>query len=185
VSATDPYAVLGIDRGADARQAGAARRRLARQHHPDHGGDEARMREINEAYRLVLDRLRDPPAPPPPPPPAPSAPPRGRAERRIRPRVEHDWPSFTIDALPAEAFEALLVVSTWIGEVLVDEPPYLLDVVLTEPEPCWCRLELLPEAGGSIVNLTVAGFDHAPAPEAEAVRDVWLAALNDLHRAES
>jgi hypothetical protein len=184
VPTPDPYAVLGIGQDADAREAAAARRRLARQHHPDHGGDESRMREVNEAYRLVLDRLRDPPAPPRPQPSrAPAA--SDRAERRRRPRVEHDWPSFTIDVLPAEAFEALLVVATWIGEVLADEPPYVLDVVLAEPEPCWCRLELLPEAGGSIVNLTVAGIDDAPAPDAETVRDVWLAALNDLHRAES
>ncbi|MEZ5216771.1 MAG: hypothetical protein R2715_09340 [Ilumatobacteraceae bacterium] len=51
-----------------------------------------------------------------------------------------------IEALPVEAYEALLVVATWIGEVLVDEPPYLLDVHLHEPRPCWCRLELVPDA---------------------------------------
>ena len=66
-------------------------------------------------------------------------------------------PSFVIDALPAEAFEALLVVTSWIGEVLVDEPPYLLEVHLHDPAPCWCRLELVPDAGSSTVSLTVAG----------------------------
>jgi hypothetical protein len=171
----DPFLVLGIDRSATERDAGAARRRLAREHHPDHGGDAERMRQVNEAYRLVLAELRAPAAPPL----GPEAPKR---ERPGRFRVEHDWPSFTIDALPAEAFEALMVVASWIGEVLVDDPPYLLETVLQQPEPCWSRLELLPEAGGSIVNLTVAAIDDGPAPDAEAVRDVWMAALNDLHR---
>ena len=51
---------------------------------------------------------------------------------------------------------ALLVGTSWMGEVLVDDPPYLLEVHLVEPAPCWCRLDLLPEAGGSTVMLTVA-----------------------------
>ena len=76
----------------------------------------------------------------------------------------HDVASFTIEALPAEAFEALLVVSTWIGEVLVDEPPYQLDVVLEEPYACWCRLDLVPDAGATTVSLTLAGIAPPPRP---------------------
>ena len=38
-------------------------------------------------------------------------------------RVDHDVASFVIEALPVVAFEALLVVTSWIGEVVVDEPP--------------------------------------------------------------
>ncbi len=177
-AAGDPFHVLGLDRSATVADAGAARRRLARQHHPDRGGDAERMREVNDAYRRVLAELRAEPSPPAPPSQSPPS-------RRPRFRVEHDWPSFTIDALPAEAFEALLVVATWIGDLIADDPPYLLEALLEQPEPCWCRLELLPEAGGSIVNLTVAGIDDAPAPDAESVRDVWMAALNDLHRHEA
>ena len=44
-----------------------------------------------------------------------------RRSRRLR-GVQHDAPSFTIDCLPVEAFEALLVVTSWMGEVLVDDP---------------------------------------------------------------
>jgi len=95
--------------------------------------------------------------------------------------VERDDPSFVIEALPAEAYEALLVVASWIGEVLVDEPPYLLDVHLYEPGECWCRLELLPEAGASTVMLTVAGLEGV-APAVEDVRDLWVANLNALGR---
>ncbi len=99
------------------------------------------------------------------------------------PRVQHDIPSFTIDALPAEAFEALLVVASWIGEVAVDDPPYLLEARLDDPVPCWCRLELVPDAGASTVSLTVA-FDVPPSDgvDAETVRDTWVANLNRLGR---
>jgi len=90
-----------------------------------------------------------------------------------------DDASFTVDALPVEAYEALLVVTSWIGEVLVDDPPYALEVFLEEPEPCWCRLDLVPDAGGSTVSLTVAGVE-GPAPDVDAVRDVWVANLNHL-----
>ena len=69
--------------------------------------------------------------------------------------VEQDAPSFTVDALPVETFEALLVVAAWIGEVLDDDPPYVLECHLHEPAPCWCRLDLVPDAGGSTVSLTV------------------------------
>ena len=104
-----------------------------------------------------------------------------------RDRVQHDAPSFVIEALPAEAFEALLVVTSWIGEVLVDEPPYLLDVHLASPYDCWCRLELVPDAGSSTVSLTVASVDGIdgvdgvePPPDVEVIRDVWVRELNRL-----
>jgi hypothetical protein len=84
-----------------------------------------------------------------------------------------------IEALPLEAFEALLVVATWMGEVLVDDPPYLLEAHLDDPAECWCRLELLPEAGASTVLLTVAGVEGI-APPVEAVRDRWIENLNQL-----
>jgi hypothetical protein len=64
--------------------------------------------------------------------------------------------------------------------VLVDDPPYLLDVHLTDPAPCWCRLELLPEAGGTTVNLTVASVGRSMAPTVEVVRDTWIDQLNAL-----
>ena len=89
-------------------------------------------------------------------------------------------PSFVIEALPAEAHEALLVVASWIGEVLVDDPPYLLEVHLTEPAPCWCRLDLVPDAGSSTVSLTVAPVEATGAPHVDLVRDVWVANLNRL-----
>lgn len=187
----DPFEVLGVGRGASLDDLQAARRRLARELHPDVGGDPAAMQEVNMAYDAAVRILTAPatasapggapatgsrPNPTPPPPPAPSPPQRARWMRGVR----TDSPSFTIDVLPVEAYEALLVVCSWMGEVLVDEPPYLLETVLHDPEPCWCRLDLVPDAGATTVSLMVAGIDGAPTPDPEAVRDEWVANLNRL-----
>jgi hypothetical protein len=160
---TDPFAVLGVTPDATLEEVRTARRRLAAEFHPDHGGDTVRMGEINAAFDLAVAQLAHRPVPLP----------------RLR-GVQHDAPSFTIDCLPAEAFEALLVVTSWMGELLVDDPPYVLEVHLTEPGPCWCRLDLVPDAGGSTVTLTVASVGAEPAPDVEDVRDTWVANLNRL-----
>ena len=183
--ADDPFAVLGVDPRASAQELRAARRRLAMRLHPDHaGGDAEAMRRLNAAFEAAMaaraadgrlghesgrtgNQFRDQSAPQP---------------RRAPSRVVHDVASFTIEALPAEAFEALLVVSTWIGEVLVDDPPYQLDVVLEEPYACWCRLDLLPDAGATTVSLTLAGIALAAPPDIDDVRDLWVANLNQLGR---
>lgn len=101
--------------------------------------------------------------------------------RRRGEQVTHDVASFVVEALPAEAFEALLVVTSWIGEVVVDEPPYQLDVILLDPLRCWCRLDLVPDAGASTVSVTIATVpDDDVLPDIDDVRDLWVAALNDL-----
>lgn len=100
-----------------------------------------------------------------------------RRERWVG-RLQQDVPSFVIDALPAEAFEALLIVTTWIGEVLLDDPPYLLEVHLHEPVECWCRLDIVPDAGASTISLTVAAVGGITAPLVDDVRDVWVHHLN-------
>ena len=54
----DPYAVLGVDAAAphdDIRRAWLA---LARRHHPDRGGDPARMQAVNEAWAVLGDPVR-------------------------------------------------------------------------------------------------------------------------------
>jgi hypothetical protein len=163
VTAQDPFEVLGIDRAATLDAARLARRRLAFERHPDRGGDADAMLAVNAAFEAAAAHItarrlsRDPTHPG---------------------RVQFDGPSFVIAALPAEAFEALLVVTSWIGEVLVDEPPYLLEVHLYEPTPCWCRLDLVPNAGSSTVSITVAPAGTASAPSVDDVRDVWVANLN-------
>lgn len=179
MAAPDPFDQLGLGRDATLAEVRAARRRLAFDLHPDRGGSAEAMRDLNTAFDAAVAHItgrRPLDATPPSTPAEPS-----RAPRRRQPRVgraQHDVPSFVIDALPAEAFEALLVVTSWIGEVLVDDPPYALEVHLLEPSPCWCRLDLVPDAGASTVSLTVAAIDGRTAPLLDDVRDVWVENLN-------
>lgn len=168
MSAPDPFAVLGLDRNATIMQVRAARRVLAFELHPDRGGDVEAMQRLNAAFEACVAHLTNRR-----PLPQPS---RGSRRRQ----VDHDSPSFTVDALPAETFEALLVALSWIGELVDDDPPYLLECHLTEPEMCWCRLEVVPDAGGSTVSLSVASLGADTWVSAEAVRDTWVANLNRL-----
>lgn len=188
MTTSDPFELLGLPSSASVADIRAARRRLARALHPDVGGDPSAMRDLNAAVdaavahatgRRPLDRA-----------PTDRAPTRGAdaSGERSRPtgpgrggRQVDEW-SFVVEALPAEAFEALLVVTSWIGEVLVDDPPYLLEVHLHDPAPCWCRLTLVPDAGSSTVSLVVAPAegDASPPPEVETVRDTYVALINRL-----
>jgi hypothetical protein len=161
---SDPFAVLGLADTASAEAVRMARRDLAKRHHPDAGGDAEMMRSINQAAVQALLEIANRVTMP---------------EQRDEPTdVSRDVPSFTVEALPAETFEALLVVTSWIGDVLDDDPPYRLDTHLHEPAPCWCRLELMPDAGASTVSITLANEAGQPLPNIERVRDTWIDQLN-------
>lgn len=54
--ARDCFADLGLSARATAAEVKAAYRRLAKEHHPDRGGDAAAFRRINEAYEEALAR---------------------------------------------------------------------------------------------------------------------------------
>jgi hypothetical protein len=178
ISHGDARRLLGLADDADANAVHAARRRLAKRIHPDlHGGDAEAMRRLNEAADVVLQELGCAPA-------EVLAASRPDTQRRpaSRFRTDHDVCSFVIEALPAVAFEALLVVTSWIGEVVVDEPPYQLDVLVLDPLRCWCRLDLVPDAGASTVSLTIGALPDEPLPDIDDVRDLWVGALNRLGR---
>lgn len=51
----DYYEVLGVGKSASADEIKKAFRRAAVQHHPDRGGDEAKFKEVNEAYEVLKD----------------------------------------------------------------------------------------------------------------------------------
>ena len=90
----DHYTILGVRPDADRAVIQAAYRALARQHHPDFGGDEATMAALNEAWAVLSDpgrrqaydtaRLRSRAASGPSvaPPPRPAGPLAAMAARR-------------------------------------------------------------------------------------------------------
>ena len=49
------YEILGVGRDATTDEIKKAFRKLARKHHPDAGGDEAKFKQINEAYEVLSD----------------------------------------------------------------------------------------------------------------------------------
>jgi curved DNA-binding protein len=57
-STPDYYKTLGVGRDASQDEIKKAFRKLARQHHPDAGGDEAKFKEINEAYEVLSDEKK-------------------------------------------------------------------------------------------------------------------------------
>lgn len=89
-----------------------------------------------------------------------------RAYERIRAGQEQES-SFTLDVLPVDAFHAVEVAVAELGEVLSADEPYGLETFLTEPARCFCTIELVPEAGGTIVTVTVQAAEEdmaAPSP---------------------
>ena len=141
--ADDPYRILGVDPGAPVDEVRRARRRLAKLLHPDIGtGDAAAMAAVNRAYERIVGE---------------------RSAERGAEAV------FTLDVLPVEAFHVLEPAVAERGEVLAADEPYRLEAYLAEPTPCFCTLELVPEAGGTIVTVVVEPAEGVEPPTAAAV----------------
>jgi hypothetical protein len=92
-----------------------------------------------------------------------------------------DDDTFAVDLLPAEAFEVLFLAAYGLGDILVADEPYLLELYLLDPAPCFCRLTLVPTAGGSIVTVDISPAADAPnAPQPAALISVLIAELEAL-----
>ena len=148
-----------------------ARRRALLRAHPDHGGSREELARVEAAVSfLSTERTRQHDQP--------------RESKRRDYTNSRDCPSFTIDALPVEAFEWLLLAAVELGDVVDDEPPYRLEVAMNPPSGQWVVLEVVPDAGSSTVSIMMdcrtddAG--HEPAWSVTEVRDAWVTALNGL-----
>ena len=51
----DPYSTLGVEKNATDSEIKSAYRRLAKQWHPDAGGDETKFADVNNAYNSIKD----------------------------------------------------------------------------------------------------------------------------------
>lgn len=180
----DP-ALATVDRVRDAK------RRLAKIHHPDlvEGGGggtadvaaaSARLAAVNQAAELALVDLAtrgrggvEGLAPTFVPMPAPSA-----ADAAVWAAGEdQEDATFAVASLPVEAFELLLLAFSAIGDPKVVDEPYLLEGQVDDPFLGIARVELAPEAGGSIVSVTTWPFPRAttpaPTPAQVAGRLLW------------
>jgi hypothetical protein len=187
----DCFEVLGLDaERAEADDVLRARRRLAARFHPDRGGDPGRMVEVNAAADRALRQiaLRTRGGSGSEQSRAPSemwrdgAPERGRWGSVDAHRTS-DHPSFTVDVLPVDAFEGLLLVVAELGEVVDEDPPYLLETLIRDRgdgHGTWCRLELVPDAGSTTVSLLVDSDGPGDGATVTEIRDAWIAGLNRL-----
>ncbi len=164
--------ILELELGASKDDIRRARRRLARAAHPDVGGTDQDMALINEAYLVLVseavdaeDRLGDHVG-------------DRHGERDVREDFlarDVDRPSFVIDCLPVEAFDFLIMAARVLGDVADEDPPYLLDVLLEDPPMTWCRLEIVPDAGGSTVSILSDG--RLTAGE---LCELWVRTINEI-----
>lgn len=152
----DALALLGLIEGFDANELKRARRAALIENHPDHGGSREAIHAVELAFALLGNQPDD---------------------ASIRVSRGSDRPSFTVGALPVEAYELLLLAAAELGDVADDDPPYRLEVRLHEPRDTWVRLEVVPDAGSSTVSLFVEG---RIAVDMETVRDTWVATINGL-----
>ena len=163
--------VLSIDRTASALEIRRAWRQKARLVHPDAGGSDAEMQELNEALRKALELV--------------VVPKDLKVVAPVLVRRERDVSSFTVDVLPAECFEALLVVAGISGAISHEEPPYQLEFSLHDSDVNgalhgWCRCDLVPEAGATTVSLLVGAEENSEGISVEEVRDYLVANLNAI-----
>ena len=168
------YELLGVTRASTVSEIVAARRVLAREFHPDRGGDPQHMALINLAFDAIIvshgEQFAEPLSTTKSQPSVPEPP-----ARVVVTKFSVDRPSFTINALPVVAYEVLLLAAQVLGDVSSDEPPYLLEVQLEDPPMTWCQLEIVPDAGSSSVS-----FVLDKKTDTQEIRDLWVKTINEI-----
>ena len=167
----DPFLLLSVERTATPQEVRRAWREKARTAHPDAGGSDSAMQELNQALRQALEFVE-----------------HSKLQSTSSPvlvRRERDVSSFTVDALPAECFEALLVVAGICGAISFEEPPYQLEFSLHDSGVVgalhgWCRCDLVPEAGATTVSLLVGTAEPTEGISVEEIRDYLVSNLNAI-----
>ncbi len=170
----DAYEVLGLGPDASWDDVRSARRRLAKalhpDLHPDAGGTEAQRRLA--AVNRAVDQLRF-----------------LRLSGEISPSIETGVSgglSFVIEASPAVAFEAVLMSAVELGDVIHVDEPTLLGVLLDDPGPCQCLVELSPQGDGvSVLTLDVGPRSYGECPTVSEVRDALVAEVRRFFEADS
>lgn len=161
----DAFGFLGLTADARPEDIRAAFRRLALETHPDTGGDNESMAVLVAAYREALRSAAD----------------RGPLKDAARTgRTERDIASFTVDELPVVTFEGLLLVASAVGDIADEDPPYMVEFVIRDGGGVWCRCDVVPDAGGSTVSVTVDPVGPETLLDCERVRDILVAELNEI-----
>jgi hypothetical protein len=168
------YQLLGVTRASTVSEIVAARRVLAREFHPDRGGDPQHMALINLACDAIIASRGEQSSEPLSTNKSQTSVP-GPPARVVVTKFSVDRPSFTINALPVVAYEVLLLAARVLGDVSSDEPPYLLEVQLEDPPLTWCQLEIVPDAGSSSVS-----FVLDKETDTQEIRDLWVRTINEI-----
>jgi hypothetical protein len=168
------YQLLGVTRSSTVSEIVAARRVLAREFHPDRGGDPQHMALINLAFDAII-ASHGKEAPQQITVTTANVSPADALAPETISGFSVDHPSFTINALPVVAYEVLLLAARVLGDVSSDEPPYLLEVQLEDPPMTWCRLEIVPDAGSSTISFVVD-----KEIDAQQIRDLWVTTINEI-----
>jgi hypothetical protein len=167
---------LGIHTGSSPEEIRRAWRLKSLELHPDTGGSNESMIQLNRALEVALaDSVKEDAIV--------NHETVQRASAYVASRIRRDTSSFTMNVLPVECWHALEVVAALCGPTIQDDPPYLLEFLLHDSSlPStrngWCRCECVPEAGATTVHLTVGSSSHSDLPNIDDVRDYLVEQLN-------
>lgn len=172
MSIRSPFDILGIDPGASHKEIRNAWKVKAASSHPDAGGSHQAMVELNEALLQALALLS----------PQPDSKNDVPAHKSARSFVARDFSCFTIDALPVDAWNILYLCTSECGPIIDEDEPYVLEFMMhdssiSELRDVICRCEIVPEAGGSTVHVSVYS-ENGLFANVEIVRDYLVSTIN-------